>query len=306
MGVENILETENLCVNYGKKKVLKNLNMKVARGSIYGLVGRNGAGKSTLIRTVTGLIRPNSGGYSLFGVSDKSRDILKARRRLGAVAETPGLYTEYSARDNMLFQYKLLGLPSEEGLDEMLKLMKIADTGKEKVKNFSLGMKQRLGIAMTLAGNPDFLILDEPANGLDPQGIVDLRELLLELNARMDLTILISSHILEELPRIATCYGFLKNGQIIKEISAKELKDQSRECIWVRVSDTKILARVMDSIGVEYSISSDTEALLYTDRFAGEIVSVLSEKGCMLERIEDRKETLETFYLNVMGGDDNE
>lgn len=306
MGEDKVLEVENLCVSYGKKNVLKKLNMSVSKGSIYGLVGRNGAGKTTLIRTVSGLIRPKSGSYSLFGISDSSRDILKSRRRMGVVAEMPGLYTELSARENMQLQYSLLGLPSEEGIDEQLGLLKLADTGREKVRNFSLGMKQRLGIAMAMAGNPDFIMLDEPAAGLDPQGIVDLRETLLDLNSRIDITILISSHILEEMPRIATCYGFLKNGQIIKEISSKELKEQCRECLWVKVSDTKLLTRAMDDIGVEYSISSDTEALLYTDRYAGEIAAVLSGQGCVLEHIEDRKETLETFYLNLMGGDECE
>lgn len=304
--MENILVAEGLCVNYGKKKVLKQLDMTVPRGSIYGLVGRNGAGKSTLIRTVCGLIKPAGGGYSLFGVSDRSSGISAVRRRIGAVAETPGLYPGLSARENMRIQYKLLGLPSEEGIDEQLQMMKLGDTGKEKVKNFSLGMKQRLGIAMAMAGNPDFIMLDEPANGLDPQGIVDMRELLLEMNARMNITILISSHILEELPRVATCYGFLKNGRIIKEITAKELKEQCRDCLWVRVSDTRLLARAMDALGVEYTISSDTEALLYTDRYAGELATALAEQGCILEKVDDRKETLETFYLNVMGGDEGE
>lgn len=303
--MEYVLETENLCVGFGKKKVLDNLNIRVPRGEIYGLVGKNGAGKTTLIRTVCGLIKPTSGNYSLFGISSRNSMNGSARRRLGAVAETPGFYPELSAYENMRIQYMLYGLPSEEGINELLKTMNLDGAGKEKVKNFSLGMKQRLGIAMALAGNPDFLILDEPANGLDPQGIVELRELLIELNSNRDITILVSSHILEELPRFATCYGFLKNGRIIKELSAEELNAQCREYMWMKVSDTKLLALALDGLGIEYSISSDTEALVYTDKGVGVIAEALKERGCELEKVDARNETLETFYLNLMGGDDN-
>lgn len=303
--MEYVLETENLCVGFGKKKVLDNLNIRVPRGEIYGLVGKNGAGKTTLIRTVCGLIKPTSGNYSLFGISSRNSMNGSVRRRLGAVAETPGFYPELSAYENMRIQYMLYGLPSEEGINELLKTMNLDGAGKKKVKNFSLGMKQRLGIAMALAGNPDFLILDEPANGLDPQGIVELRELLIELNSNRDITILVSSHILEELPRFATCYGFLKNGRIIKELSAEELNAQCREYMWMKVSDTKLLALALDGLGIEYSISSDTEALVYTDKGVGVIAEALKERGCELEKVDDRNETLETFYLNLMGGDDN-
>lgn len=303
--MEYVLETENLCVGFGKKKVLDNLNIRVPRGEIYGLVGKNGAGKTTLIRTVCGLIKPTSGNYSLFGISNRNSMNGSARRRLGAVAETPGFYPELSAYENMRIQYMLYGLPSEEGINELLKTMNLDGAGKEKVKNFSLGMKQRLGIAMALAGNPDFLILDEPTNGLDPQGIVELRELFIELNSNRDITILVSSHILEELPKFATCYGFLKNGRIIKELSAEELNAQCREYMWMKVSDTKLLALALDGLGIEYSISSDTEALVYTDKGVGVIAEALKERGCELEKVDDRNETLETFYLNLMGGDDN-
>lgn len=304
--MENILVTENLRVNYGRRIVLNNLNMTIPKGAVYGLVGKNGAGKSTLIRTVCGMIRPSGGSYSLFGVNFNSRAISEVRRRMGAVAEAPGLYPELTAYENLKIQYKLLGLPSEDGIGELLELMKLTDIGTQKVKNYSLGMKQRLGIALALACRPDFILLDEPANGLDPQGIVDLRELLIELNSRMNLTILISSHILEELPRVATCYGFLKNGKIVQEISAKELNSRCRDCLRVRVSDTKLLARAMDRLGAEYVILSDTEALLYTDLFISDLTAALGAEGCVLERVDDRKETLETFYLNVIGGDDSE
>lgn len=304
--MEYILETDNLCVSYGRKKVLDGLNMKVPKGSVYGLVGKNGVGKTTLIRTVCGMIKPNSGRYSLFGELSGTPGDRTVRRRIGVVAENPGFYGELSAYENMKLQYRLLGMPSFEGIEEQLHMVKLGKTGKERVKNFSLGMKQRLGIAMAIAGSPDFILLDEPANGLDPQGIVDLRELLLEMNTRLDITILISSHILEELPHFATCYGFLKNGKILKEITAKDLQNQCRKCMWVKVSDTGILARAMDEMGIGYSINSDTEALLYTGINVGSIAEALRTQGCELEKVDDRRETLETFYLNLMGGEDND
>ncbi len=303
--MDYILETENLCVSYGKKRVLNHMNMKIPKASIYGLVGKNGAGKTTLIRTLCGLINPDEGSYSLFGIKQGKILSPRIRRRIGAVAEKPGLYTEFSAYENMKIQYRLLGLPSDEGISGLLDMVKLGDAGNKKVREFSLGMKQRLGIAMALAGNPDFLILDEPANGLDPQGIVVLRELLLELNSGMDISVLISSHILEELPRFATNYGFLKNGEIIRELTAAELDDQCREYMWMKVSDTKLLTRAMDEIGVEYSINSDTEALVFTDKSVGILAEALKKQGCELEKVNERKETLETIYLNLMGDDNN-
>lgn len=219
--MEYILETHALTKRYGECKVLNGLDMHVPKGSIYGFVGKNGAGKTTLIRIICGLQKPASGGYSLYGQQYGQKSIADARRRIGAVVETPSIYLDMTARDNIRIQYRILGVPSENAIDGLLKLVGLSDTGNKKAKNFSLGMRQRLGIAVALAGDPDFLILDEPVNGLDPQGIIETRELILKLNREMGITVLVSSHILDELSKIATHFGFIDGGAIVKEISAR-------------------------------------------------------------------------------------
>ena len=228
--MEYVLCVNALSKNYRHFKALNGLSMKVPKGSIYGFVGRNGAGKTTLIRMICGLQEPTAGEYVLYGRKNTDKDIAKSRRRMGAVVETPSVYLDMTARDNLMQQYKILGLPSYDGLDEILKLVGLEHTGKKKAKNFSLGMRQRLGIAVALVGTPDFLVLDEPINGLDPQGIVEMRELILRLNREQQITVLISSHILDELSRLATYYGFINNGHIIKEMSAEELEAACRKC----------------------------------------------------------------------------
>ena len=180
--MEYCLETKSLCKQYGHFKALNGLSMRVPRGAIYGFVGKNGAGKTTLLRVICGLQSPDGGEYSLFGVGNKSADLYRARRRMGAVVETPSIYGDMTAEENLRMQHRVLGMPTFDGIEELLRLVGLADTGKKKAKNFSLGMRQRLGIAVALCGNPDFLVMDEQVNGLDPQGIVEIRELILRLN----------------------------------------------------------------------------------------------------------------------------
>ena len=226
--MEYAVTTSALGKQYGDFQALKGLSMHIPKGAIYGIVGKNGAGKTTLIRLLAGLQRPSSGEYMLYGVPHTSKEIGKVRRRMGAVVEAPSVYQDMTAADNLKQQYRILGLPSFEGITELLALVGLSDTGKKKVKNFSLGMRQRLGIAIALAGDPDFLVLDEPANGLDPQGIVEIRELILKLNRERQITVLLSSHILDELSRLATHYGFIDKGRMVKEISAEELEAACR------------------------------------------------------------------------------
>lgn len=224
--MEYVLEAKGLCKTYKNYKALNNLNMRVPKGAIYGFVGKNGAGKTTLIRLITGLQFPTGGSYRIYGIENTSPQIRKSRRRMGAVVEIPSIYLDMTAQDNMKQQYRILGQPSYDGIDELLELVGLGDTGKKKVKDFSLGMRQRLGIAIALAGTPDFLVLDEPINGLDPQGIIEIRELILKLNREQGITFLISSHILDELSRMATHYGVIDRGRMVKEISAAELEDK--------------------------------------------------------------------------------
>ena len=216
--MEYVLHTEHLSKQYKTFKALDNLSMHVERGAIYGFVGRNGAGKTTLIRVVCGLQSPTSGSYSIYGKKNTEAEILRARRKMGAVVETPSVYQHMTAEENLREQYRVLGRPAFSGIGELLELVGLSDTGKKKAGNFSLGMRQRLGIAVALAGDPDFLVLDEPINGLDPQGIVEMRELILRLNRERQITVLISSHILDELSRLATHYGFIDRGRMVRVI----------------------------------------------------------------------------------------
>ena len=301
--MEYVLTATGLCKRYREFKALDGLTMKVPRGAIYGLVGRNGAGKTTLIRLVCGLQRPSAGRYELYGTPGDSPEIARARRRMGAVVETPSIYGEMSAGDNLRQQFRILGLPDFAGIPELLKLVGLEGTGSKKARNFSLGMKQRLGIAMALAGDPDFLVLDEPVNGLDPQGIVEMRELILRLNRERGITVLISSHILDELARLATHYGFIDHGRMVKELSAAELEAACRKCARLTVGDVKPLTRVLDGMGIEYKVLDDRTADVYAQLNIAELVRKLDAEGCELTSAQERDESLESYFMSLVGGE---
>lgn len=296
------LTTNALSKQYGHFKALNKLSMHVPKGAIYGFVGKNGAGKTTLIRLICGLQKPTSGEYTLYGARNTQRQIWKTRRRMGAVVETPSIYLEMTAAENIKEQYRVLGLPSFDGVTELLKLVGLEDTGRKKAKNFSLGMRQRLGIAVALAGDPDFLVLDEPVNGLDPQGIIEMRELIIKLNRERQITVLISSHILDELSRLATHYGFIDNGHMVKEISAKELEAACRKCTRLQVSDTKALARVLEQMGIEYHILSDTQADMFAKVNVTQLAFALAKEDCEIISLSERDESLESYYVSLVGG----
>lgn len=300
--MEYILKTQNLCKYYRHFKALNGLTMNVPKGSIYGFVGRNGAGKTTFIRLVSGLQSATSGSFTLYGRKNTDSSISKSRRRMGAVVETPSIYLNMTATENLKAQYRILGLPDFNDIPELLKLVGLENTGKKKAKNFSLGMRQRLGIAIALAGNPDFLILDEPINGLDPQGIIEIRELILRLNREHQITVLISSHILDELSRLATHYGFIDGGRMVKEISAEELEKSCRKCMRATVSDTKALVRVLDKRGLEYSVVDEKSADIYGETSITSLVNALSAEKCDLISITERDESLESYFINLVGG----
>lgn len=304
--MDYVLEAKTLTKKYKNFKALDELTMKIPQGAIYGLVGKNGAGKTTLIRIICGLQNPTSGEYILYGKKSNSKGITRARRRIGAVVETPSIYLDMTARENLKQQFSVLGIPSFDGIDDLLKLVGLENTGKKKAKHFSLGMKQRLGIAVALAGDPDFLVLDEPINGLDPQGIVEIRELILKLNREFNITVLISSHILDELSKLATHYGFVDSGRVVKEISAKELENSCRKAIRIEVTDIKILSLVLDELKIEYSIISDTGADIYSAVNVSQLVLKLSEKGCDVISMAERDESLEGYYINLVGGNGND
>ncbi len=296
------LETAALQKQYGHFKALGGLTMHVPAGAIYGLVGKNGAGKTTLIRIICGLQDPTGGSYSLYGTPCTDRGIVRARRRMGAVVETPSIYLDMTAEQNLKQQYLVLGMPNFEGISELLALVGLETAGSKKARNFSLGMKQRLGIATALCGSPDFLVLDEPINGLDPEGIVEMRELILRLNRENGITFLISSHILDELARLATHYGFIGGGVMIREISAGELEKAGRKCVRAQVSDLGALCRVLDGMGLEYSVVSDSEADIFGEIGVTALTLALAEENCEVKSLHEREENLETFYMNLVGG----
>lgn len=304
--MEYVLQTNAVRKEYGHFKALNGLSMNVPKGSIYGFVGKNGSGKTTLIRLACGLQQPTEGEIKLYGVGHKDRAVYKARRRIGAVVETPSIYLDMTAEENLKEQYRILGMPSFDDIGALLHLVGMENTDKKKARNFSLGMRQRLGIAIALAGNPDFLILDEPVNGLDPQGIVEIRELILKLNHEHGITVLISSHYLDELSKLATHFGFIDRGKLVKEISAAELEAACRKCTEITVSDTKILSRVLDKMGLDYSIKSDTHAEIYGNINVTDLTLKLFGEHCSVQSVNERNENLETFYINLVGGGKDE
>ncbi len=292
--MDYVLTTNALSKKYGAFKALDAVSMHVPKGAIYGFVGKNGAGKTTLIRLICGLQTATSGEYTLYGRKNTDKEINKSRKRMGAVVETPSIYLDMTAEENLKEQYRILGLPSFDGLKELLKLVGLENTGKKKAKNFSLGMRQRLGIAV---------VLDEPVNGLDPQGIIEMRELILRINREHQITVLISSHILDELAKLATHYGFIDNGTIVKEISAADLESVCRKCVFMEVSNTKALACVLDRMKIEYKILSDTTANVFTKIKASLLISELTKENCEVISMQERTESLESFYISLVGGE---
>ena len=303
--MEYILETNQVEKTYHHFKAINNLNIHVPKGAIYGLIGKNGAGKTTLIRLICGLQNLTNGTYTIYGIPNTDKRILEVRKRMGAIIETPSIRLDATAEDNLKEQYRIMGLPSFDNLQEILKLVGLMDAGKKKAKHFSLGMKQRLGIAIALVGNPDFLILDEPINGLDPEGIIEIRELILKLNQERGITFLISSHYLDELSKIATDYGFIENGSMIQEIRKEELEKRCKKRIELEVSNIKECVKYFEEKQFPYEVISNEKIYLYHIINITELAIALSEKNCMINKFEEKEESLESYYINLMGGDNH-
>lgn len=303
-----IFSSHGLTKRYGENTVVNNVDMTVKRGDIYGFIGENGAGKTTIIRLVCGLAYPSGGSFELFGVSDRSAGILAARRRLAAIVEAPSIYTNMSARENIIEQCRILGIAPDR-YEDLMRIVGLEDmiSSRRKAGNFSLGMKQRLGIAMALAGSPEFVILDEPLNGLDPQGIVDMRALILKLNRTNGITFLISSHILRELSLVATKYGFISKGRLLAEITADELHARCRRSIDIETdNNTAAFKFIKESTGLAEAEIQGTEIRIYTETDAGELVSLLSGAGFQIKKINNREDSLEDYYLKITGGKKND
>ena len=298
-----VLETRGLTKRYGAHTAVDRAELTVEKGQIYGLVGRNGAGKTTIIRMVAGQTLPTAGQITLFGAAGK--DLLKLRARTGVMVETPSFYPYLTARQNLEYYRIQRGIPGKGTVDQVLEETDLADTGKKAFKNFSLGMKQRLGLALALMNRPDFLLLDEPINGLDPEGIVEFRNLLLRLNRERQTTILISSHILPELANLATCYGFIDNGVMLEQITARALEEKCRACIEVGVDDPAAAALVLEQqLGAQdYEVLPGGILRLYSllDRPQA-VARALVDGGVALRSLESRGANLEDYFLAMIGG----
>lgn len=298
--MEYIVETENLSKVYNKNYVLRDVNIKVPKGSIYGIIGRNGAGKTTLQKILVSLIKPTTGKYTMFnGKSD-----INILKRVGSLIEQPSLNKNLSAFEVLEYYRILYGIPNKEKTEEILKLIGLENTDKKKCKNFSLGMKQRLGIGIALLGNPDLLILDEPINGLDSIGVNDIRTLLLMLNKEKNITIIISSHILSELSKIATHYAIFDSGYLKKELTKDELEKEVRKCILLEVGNiTKTVNLLELQLNItNYKIIGKNKIKVFEKITINEICKILIDNDIEIQKIEESCEEIESYYLNLVGG----
>ena len=299
-----ILSAKGLTKRYGHHLAVDHADLSITQGQIYGLVGRNGAGKTTIIRMVTAQTAPTEGELSLFGGTGE-KALSRARSRTGAMVETPSFYPYLTAKQNLEYYRLQRGIPGRRVVDEVLEEVDLASTGKKTFKNFSLGMKQRLGLALALMNRPDFLLLDEPINGLDPEGIVEFRNLLLELNRQRETTILISSHILSELANVATHYGFLDQGHMLEQISAQKLREKCRACLQLTVDDAARAALALEQRlnTREYEVLPGNVLRLYEFQDRPQIVTAaLMEAGVALIGAESKNADLEDYFLGLIGG----
>lgn len=299
-----VLRTNKLSKSYNGEYVVKDVSMSIKKGEIYGFIGENGAGKTTLIRLVSGLAIPTEGSIELFGDSSH-QGVIDGRKRLGVLIESPAFYPNMTAYENMEIIRIQKGVPGKGCIKEKLNLVGLGDTDKKKVKDFSLGMKQKLGVAMALLGDPEFLILDEPTNGLDPMGIVDMREFLKKLNRENDITILISSHILSELHQLATCYGIINKGKLVEEISQGELNEKCKKSLEIKVNDINKAVWVLESIlkTNKYKVLPGEIIRLYDFiENPGVVSSTFSSEGIIIQQLSIKGDDLEDYFMHLVGG----
>lgn len=297
---EYVLETSELTKTYARKNAVDHINLKIRKGDIYGFIGKNGAGKTTTIKMVVGLNNPTSGKMELFG----SENLQEGRKKVGTVIENPAIYPYLSARQNIEAQRIMKGVKDKSITDDLLDIVGLKDTGRKKAKNFSLGMKQRLAIALALVGDPEFLLLDEPINGLDPTGIKDVRELILKLNREAGITILISSHILGELAKIATAYGVINNGVLVEQFSAEELREKVKPCLKITVNDPERAVSVLkENLGIsDIEVQNNSIKVYEMLDKSMEINSVLEANDIIVQFLTKENGDYENYFIKLMEG----
>lgn len=293
------IETNNLTKKYKNKTVVDKVNLFVPEGSIFGFVGENGAGKTTIMRLLTGLSEPSGGSYKLFDISNTDRKIYETRSHISAIVESTSLIPTMNAMENLKFAYLYLGLSQEIDFNQLLKTVGLIDVGNKKVKDYSLGMRQRLGIALALLNEPRLLLLDEPMNGLDPEGIAELRELLINLNKK-GITILISSHILSELEKIATHYGILSHGRLIKTITSEELHNdvrKSKQFVFKQIDGIEKVLK-LEKIK-DYKITNNT-LTIFNEFDLSSLINSLVKNNYNIIDIISKDESIEDYYLSLL------
>jgi len=297
---EYLLVTHDLTKIYKETKAVDNVNIHIKKGSIYGLIGKNGAGKTTIMKMISGLATPTSGSFEYTGFEGSVKE---AYSRIGALIESPAIEPNLTAYDNLKIKCLAYGIGDRKYINDILELVGIPDTGKKKAGKFSLGQKQRLGVALALVGDPDFLILDEPINGLDPQGIAEVREMLIRLNDQRGITILISSHILEELSKLATDYAIIDGGRIIEESTNKELKEKCRDKIVIRLDDVSKALPVIDEVGFkDYSVVDNTTVHVFDKTENISVLNMeLAKAGIPVKSIGVESSDLEEYFLKITG-----
>lgn len=303
--MEEIITTNCLTKKYGKQLALDNVSVHIKKGEIYGLIGKNGAGKTTLLKILSNITVPTSGEATIMGMN-----LVEAKNngiRIGSLIEDPGIYPNFSARENMMIKAKLLGLRDYSQIGELLDMVGLSNVGKKKAGKFSLGMRQRLGLAMTILGKPDIALLDEPINGLDPEGIVEMRQAFLRISHEMGITIVISSHILEELSKIANTYGIIDHGVLMKEITTKELYNDLKHKVEIETPDSSQTSIVLESMGIgDYKVLPDNVIHIYRNiEDLTELSLKLASENIPLLRMKDNSESIEDYYMNLLGGERN-
>lgn len=292
-----ILKVTGVCKDYGKAHVLDDMSFTVPKGSIFGLVGRNGAGKTTIMRIIAGLQKPTKGTIE-YGFDNKKLG------NVGALVELPSIYSNASAKDNLIYQYINLGLKVDDSVDRSLEFVGLGDTGKKKAGKFSLGMRQRLGIAMAMTGDPEVLILDEPINGLDPQGIIQIRDLLVRLNREKGVTIIISSHILSELSKLATDFAFVEKGRVVREVNAEAVENAGGLVSEFYSGMPEQLIPVLNAHGLSTTIDPKT-GIIYAKGYYNltDVVISANNAGVNIARVVTKETDLETYFVSLVGGE---